>query len=249
MISKLIISVFFFTSAISFAQGVDISDYLKKIESGNKEEVKSVLPALKTKNPNDPNVLFLEGVLTENGQKSIAIFSKVADKYPQSRYADASLFRVYSFYYAMEQFNSASPYLDRLRKDYPSSPYIRIAEKNTPVIDENNMDRPAIDPLPPVNKYKKTDKSTDKKIDKSTDKKNYKFTIQAGAFSSSDNAGLLKKQFEDAGYESNIIEKSVAGTVFHVVLVGKFVTEKEAKDFLQNINSEYSLDGRVVKIN
>jgi hypothetical protein len=37
--------------------------------------------------------------------------------------------------------------------------------------------------------------------------------------------------------------------VFHVVLVGKFVTEKEAKDFLQNINSEYSLDGRVVKIN
>jgi tetratricopeptide (TPR) repeat protein len=237
MYSKLIIFLLFLTSVNSFAQGIDISDYLKKIESGNKEEVKADFPKLKSNNPKDANVLFLEGVLTENGQESINIFSKVADKYPQSKYADASLFRVYSYYYALQQFDSATPYLERLKKDYPSSPYIKIAEKNIPLIDENNENRPAIDPLPP----KKINKKTDTNV-------NYKFTIQAGAFTSKDNAQVLKKQFEDGGFTSEITPKDVAGTTFHVVYVGKFATEKEAKDFLQNINTQFNLSGRVVKL-
>ncbi len=238
MFSKLIIFFFFITSFACFAQSIDISDYLKKIESGNREEVKSILPKLKSNNPNDANVLFLEGVLTEDGQGSVKLFSKVADNYPQSKYADASLFRIYSYYYAQQTFEAASTYLDRLKRDYPSSPYIKVAEKNTPVIDENNSERPAIDPLPP----KKINKKQDTKLD-------YKFTIQAGAFSRKDNAELLKKQFEDAGITSQVSDKDVAGTTFHVVYAGKFVTEKEAKEFLKNINTEYSLDGRVVKIN
>jgi len=238
MKSKLIIFLLFITGLTVYAQGTDISDYLKKIESGNREEVISKLPGLKSRIPGDPNILFLEGVLTENGHESISMFSKVANKYPKSKYADASLFRIYSYYYAQQFFDSAGAYLDRLKKDYPSSPYIKMAEKNNLVIDDKSMNRNAVDPLPPVIK----NKSTDKKV-------NYKFTIQAGAFSSRDNAELLKKQFEDAGYTSEISDKDVAGTTFHVVMVGKFVTEKEAKDFLQNINSQYSLDGRVVKIN
>ena len=242
MFSKLIIFLFLSTSVISFSQGIEISNYLKKIESGNKEEVKADLPKLKFQYPNDANVLFLEGVLTENGLASINLFAKVAEKYPQSKYADASLFRVYSYYYAQQLFDQAIPYLERLKKEYPSSPYIKIAEKNMPVIDDNNTDRPAIDPLPPKKLNKKTNTKTDSKL-------NYKFTIQAGAFTGKDNAEVLKKQFTDAGYASEDSSKDVAGTTFHVVYVGKFVTEKEAKEFLKHINSEYSLDGRVVKIN
>jgi len=237
MFNKLIILFLLTTGSAAFAQGVDISDYLKKIESGNKDEVKAFLPRLKSQNLNDANVLFLEGVLTENGQESVTIFSKVADKYPQSKYADASLFRVYSYYYALQQFDSASSYIERLKKEYPLSPYIKIAEKNTVVIDENNTERPAIDPLPPKKLIKKTETNV-----------NYKFTIQAGAFTSKDNAEALKKQFEDAGINSEVKDKDVAGTTFHVVYAGKFVIEKDAKDFLQNINSQYSLDGRVVKL-
>jgi cell division protein FtsN len=112
----------------------------------------------------------------------------------------------------------AATWLSKLKKDYPSSPYIKIAEKNIP-------------PLPTNQKIK------------------YRFTIQAGAFSNKDNANAMKKQFIDAGFSSEIKEKTVAGTIFQVVYVGKFATEEEAKNFLKQINSEYSLDGRVISIN
>jgi hypothetical protein len=59
----------------------------------------------------------------------------------------------------------------------------------------------------------------------------------------------LIKQFVNAGYSAEIKEKTVAGTIFQVVYVGKFTTEEEAKNFLQQINSQFNLDGRVISFN
>lgn len=216
MQTRFIILLLFLLTINIAGQGIDISDYLKKIETGKIEEVKEKLPELKAKYPHDPSVLFLEGILTENGKTSVSIFSTVVNTYPQSRYADAAVYRIYSYYYALEMSPEAASWLDKLKKNYPSSPYIKIAEKNN--------------------------KISDQKI-------KYKYTIQAGAFSNKENANALKKQFIDAGYSSEIKDKTVAGTIFQVVYVGKFTTEEEAKNFLQQINSQYNLDGRVISIN
>src|ERR1035437_3123233 len=216
MQTKFIISLLFLLTINIAGQGIDISDYLKKIESGKIEEVKEKLPELKAKYPHDPSVLFLEGILTENGKTSVSLFSNIVNTYPQSRYADAALYRIYSYYYALEMSPESASWLGKLKKNYPSSPYIKIAEKNN--------------------------KISDQKI-------KYKYTIQAGAFSNKENANALKKQFIDAGYSSEIKDKTVAGTIFQVVYVGKFTTEEEAKNFLQQINSQYNLDGRVISIN
>ena len=62
------------------------------------------------------------------------------------------------------------------------------------------------------------------------------------------NAESLKKQLEDAGYTSNIEEKTAAGTIFNVVYTGKFASLEAAKNFLNLINSKYNLDGRVVSL-
>jgi SPOR domain len=228
MRTQLIISLLLLLTINIVGQGIDINDYLKKIESGKIEEVKEKLPKLKTKYPDDPSVLFLDGILTENGKTSVSLFSTVVNNYPESRYADAAVFRIYSYYYARDMFPEATSWLDRLKKDYPSSPYIKIAEKNIPIVDKKKINQ--------------SNKNSNQKIE-------YKFTIQAGAFSNKDNANALKKQFIDAGYSSEIKEKTVAGTLFQVVYIGKFTTEEEAKNFLQQINSEYSLDGRVISIN
>ena len=225
---QFVISLLLLISINVAAQGIDISDYLKKIESGKIDEVKEVLPDLKSKHPDDPSILFLDGILTENGKTSVTLFSTVVNVYPESRYADAAVYRLYSYYYAQSMFPEATSWLNKLKKDYPSSPYIKIAEKNIPPLDQNNMSQ--------------TGKNSDKKI-------KYKYTIQAGAFSNKDNAISLQKQFLDAGYSSEIKEKTVAGTLFQVVYVGKFTSEEEAKYFLQKINTEYSLDGRVININ
>ena len=76
----------------------------------------------------------------------------------------------------------------------------------------------------------------------------YKYTIQAGAFSKLENAQSLKKDFQDSGFFSEIKEKVVGGTTFEVVYVGKFVSEEEAKNFLQVINSEFKLESRKHRI-
>jgi hypothetical protein len=231
MQSKIIISLLFLLTINIAGQGIDISDYLRKIESGKIEEIKEKLPELKTQYPNDPSVLFLDGILTENGKSSVSIFSEVVNNYPQSKYADAAVFRIYSYYYAADMFPDAAFWLEKLKKNYSSSPYIKIAEKNHLLT------------------HVEIKKSDSKNVNSQDSKLKYKYTIQAGAFSNKENANALKKQFVDAGYSSEIKEKTVAGTVFQVVCVGKFTTEEEAKNFLQQINSQYSLDGRVISIN
>lgn len=239
-----IIFLFLFISLLtelSFPQETNIVPYLKQIEAGKKDAVLEKLPELKSEYPNDPSVLFLEGVLTENGQNAIAIYKQIINKYPKSRYADASVYRIYSYYYALGLYQTAKTYLDILKKQYPASAYIKIAEKKMPGRDESaGEDKVVKENLPVTQKHDTAEKH--KNLD-------YKFTIQAGAFSNAANAESLKKKFENAGFFSEVKEKNVAGTDFHVVFVGKFLSEDEAKNFLDVINTRFNLNGRVVPIN
>ena len=214
-----------------FPQDVDIIPYLKQIEAGNKKSVEEQLPDLISKNPDSPSILFLEGVLTKDGEKALVTYSKILDKYPKSKYADASLYRIFSYYYAAGEYYNAKKCLDDLRKDYPVSPYIKIAEREIPVSDQNSLAE-----------EKKPDRITEENIS------NYKFTIQAGAFTNPSNAASLKNSFEDNGFFSETRDKVVAGTTFKVVYVGKFEDKDEAENFLHVINREFKLDGRVVDL-
>ena len=54
------------------------------------------------------------------------MFSNVVNNYPQSKYADAAAFRIYSYYFACEMFPEAATWLRKLKKDYPASPYIKL---------------------------------------------------------------------------------------------------------------------------
>ncbi len=211
-----------------FSQEQDIVPYLKLIESGAKDSALQVLPGLKKSYPNDPSVLFLEGVLTENGQDAIPVYNRIITDFPKSKYADASVYRLYSYYYSLGLYNTASTFLDKLKKRYPGSPYIKIAEREIPSENEQASSTPDLT---------------------SDNTKDYKFTIQAGAFSSDSNAVALKQSFEDAGFYSFIKNKSVGGTVFSVVYVGHFENKGEAENFLQIVNKQFDLKGHIVSIN
>lgn len=221
----------------SYPQEVDIIDYLKEIEAGNKEKVLIEYSSLKKSHPADPSVMFLGAVLTENAQDALAVYRDILEKYPSSKYADASLYRIYSYHYALGFYDSAKLYLNRLKLEYPVSPYIKIAERNIP--GKN-------DPLTPKEKTTVITEKTEP--EKEIRQPVYKYTIQAGAFSIEANAKNLKKEFEESGYFTEIKEKVVAGTTFHVVYIGRFESEEEAKNFLTRINSEFKLEGRVVSL-
>ena len=214
-----------------FSQDVDIIPYLKQIEAGNKKDVEEQLPSLISKNPNSPSVLFLEGVITTDGEKALVTYSKILDKYPNSKYADAALYRIFSYYYAAGEYYNANKCLEDLKNDYPTSPYIKIAERDIPTADQTA-----------VSEEKKSNQITEEDTPK------YKFTIQAGAFTNPSNAAALKNNFEDNGFFSEVKDKVVAGTTFRVVYVGKFEDKEEAENFLHVINREFKLDGRIVEI-
>ena len=222
----------FINSSIIIAQEVDIVPYLKMVEQGKIEDVKTKLFDLKTEYPKSSNLIFLEGVLTENGQDAVVLYQTLIEKYPKSAYADAAIYRLYSYYFALGLYNTADKNLNKLKKDYPESPYIKMASANVV-----------------KNDVKETNEQTNTTPVENTDvKKQFIYTIQAGAFTSAVNASTLKKEIENAGLVSFTKEKSVAGTVFNVVFIGKYETKKEAEDFLPLANSRFGINGRVVEI-
>jgi tetratricopeptide (TPR) repeat protein len=217
----------------TFAQEENIIPYLKDIEAGKKEDAIKGLLLLKNKNPNDPSVMYLEGVLTEKGSDAVKIYQKILAQYPQSKYADASLYRIFAYDYALGDYSDARDNYEKLKKDYHASPYIKIAARDFP----NNKTE--------VAENKPAKPQEDVKLE---EKPKYKYTVQAGAFTQPSNAEGLKNSFEKNGYFSEIRDKNVAGTLFKVVYVGEFEAKEEAQNFLQTINSDFKLNGTVTDL-
>jgi len=231
----LILILLFILTSSAYSQDVDIIPYLKQIESGNIDAARSELLDLKEEYPESPSVKFLEGVLTENGQLAVVIYQDIVDNYSTSKYADAALYRIFSYYYALGLYETAQKKLDQLILDYAGSPYIKIAQQNKFPADEDV----AAD---------KEEDSTKVGVEETAAEQEFKFTIQAGAFSNRDNAESLKADFLNSGIFSETKDKLVGGTMFHVVYVGKFLTENDAEGFLQVINKKYELSGRIIPI-
>ncbi len=93
--------LFLLVATSLYSQEKDIVPYLKLIEGGARDSVMQILPELKKTSPNDPSVLFLEAVLTENGQDAVPIYNRILNDFPKSKYADASIYRLYSYYYSL----------------------------------------------------------------------------------------------------------------------------------------------------
>ncbi len=215
-----------------FPQEVDIIPYLKAIENGDVGQAKEKLVDLKEKYPNDPSVKFLDAVLKENGQEAVVVYQDIVDNYPKSKYADAAIYRIFSYYYALGLYDTAREKLQQLKTEYAKSPYINIANQNLSSLEKTNVEEK---------------KPVEKEIESTQLEEEYNFTIQAGAFTNLENANNLLNDFKGAGIYCEIGEKTVGGAIFHVVYAGKFVKYEDAENFLQVVNSRFNLNGRVVQ--
>ena len=239
---KLFSILFFFIlilqSSNLLAQEVDITPYLKEIEAGGSEKVIDLLPKLKKEFPFSTSLLFLDAVVTSDGQSAVDKYTNLVKKYPKSKYADAALYRIYSYYFAIGEYNQSKSYLYQLEKNYPNSPYISIANKNIPSQDKNLIVKE------PESKDKENSSNS---LGTQSPKGNY--TIQAGAFTLLANADNLMKALKATGYNTRLEEKEIAGTVFHIVYTGEFSSRSEAAKALSTINSKFNLNGRVIETN
>jgi hypothetical protein len=220
------ITLFFASSLI--AQNVNIIPQLKKVESGEIESVKRDLVRLKQENQADPNIIFLEGVITEDGEKSQKLYEAVFTNFPNSQFADAALFRSFSYFYALGLYKKAEELKTQLQKEYPNSPYLKNADKNFPESDEMLV----VDSSP----YKiRTDTE-------------FNFTVQAGAFGQYENANNLKLKLEKDKLQVKVSPKIVNNLQLHVVTIGKFIDRSDAEGLIETLQKNYSITGRIVKL-
>ncbi len=224
------LSILFFTIVV-FAQDTDITGALKDIESGKLENAKAKLERLKSTNPSSPETLFLDAVLTGEGNKALEKYKKVFESYPDNKYADAALYRTFSYYYAVGSYKRAEKYLKELKNKYPGSPYIKAADRTIPSDDEVSV----------------TENNLPEKEKQIFPQKEY-YTIQAGAFTNYENAKKMQKKFTKAGFTSKITSKQVGGSFLNIVTVGKFSSRKEAEKFLKILKRDFSLEGRIKKV-
>ena len=127
--------------SLSFSQNIDIIPQLKKIESGKYEEAKEDLLELKKLYPNHPDIIFLDAVLTEDGEVSKNYYELIYNNFPKSKFADASLYRIFSYYYALGIYKKAESFRQTLVSEYPGSPYIKAVNRKLPDIELSNEER------------------------------------------------------------------------------------------------------------
>jgi len=229
--------LFFCLSVNSYSQEADITSALKSVEVGKIDAAQAELQKLKEDNSSDPSVIFLDAILTKAAEEAIKKYSTVFEKYPMSKYADVSLYRVFSYYYSLGYYKKAESHFKRLKIDYPASPYIAAADRKIPDTEETVTSS--------VSMASSTDTTKNNSIVQPP-KEKAKFTIQAGAFLSVENANRLKEQLTKDGFPSEIINKVVGGSLLKIVTTGQFMNEAEAKSSLSLIEAKYNIKGRVI---
>jgi cell division septation protein DedD len=226
---------FLFLSVKIFAQEIDIVPALQEVEKGNIKSAETILLGLKQKDAGNPSVIFLDAVLTRDGDEALKKYTVVLEKYSTSKYADAAIYRVFSYYYSLGYYIKAESYLNKLKKAFPESPYIKTADRKIPNVEE--MSAPAETKPRPIEQQPKTET------------KNYNFTIQAGAFLNVENAKKLVDKLGKENLSTEIVTKEIGGSILNVVTVGRFATEEETRSVLNLLEKKFNLKGRVVSSN
>ncbi len=231
MFKKGLLLVFvLFLSSYVFAQEIDISEQLKQIKNGEIEKAEKTLKEFKAKDADNPSVIFLDALLTKDGNLALSRYNTIINKYPNSTYADASVYCVFSYNYAVGNYKKAEDYLNKLKTEYPNSKYIQNADRN-------------------LNIKPDTDKEIIKTVEPVNDQVKAAFTIQTGAFINLDKAKELETKLFKQGYKTKIKEKNVGGTIFNLVIVGEYKSKEDALSDVEKINKLFSLSSRVVELN
>lgn len=223
---------------------LDAAMYLSRIEAGHADEVRRELPSLLTKYPNNPGVLYIQGLTTADGAEAVRIYQSIVDNFPKSEWADDALFKVYQFYYAIGLYRTAELKMDQLKKDYPDS---RYAARNP---DEANTARLAEEPQPVIDSVEASAAAVagepvdDQPPGQTTPQPS--FGLQVGAYGLQVNAEKQKLFFEDLSFPVEVINRVKDSRSLYLVVVGHYDTYEAAKTRAEEIKKAYNIDSIVI---
>jgi tetratricopeptide (TPR) repeat protein len=202
-----------------------IEKRLEMIKNGQVDEVKAELPTLLTRYQNDPGVLYLEGILTSDGAEAVKVFQSVVENFPESEWADDALYKIYQYSFSLGLYKTAAQTYERLKREYPGSPYLAPIESRTA--------------------FRGTDEGERVKSSGGSDRTS--FAVQVGAFSTLENANKQKKYFQNIGQPIDILNKVKGGRSFYLVWVGNFKSYEDARKFGSDLRARYKIEPLVVE--
>ena len=200
----------------------DVARCMSLMKSGHVDAVRTEVPSLLAKYPNNPGVIFLQGLTTQDGAQAVRIYQSVVDNFPKSEWADDALFKVYQFYQSLGLYRTADMKMEQLRKDYPNSPFLKVGVMTAHLPEE----RPA------ATKPADTASTLGREV----------YTLQVGAYTAAANAERQKSLFEDLAYPVEVITKVKEGRSLFLVQVGTFGTADEARAAGADIKRQRNID-------
>ena len=246
-----------------------VEGYIRMALQGDRETPVQALPQLRRENPNDSRVLYLEALLTEDGEQAVALYRRIARDYPSSTYADDALLKIGEYLYARGLYIQASIQLKKILIHYPRSdliyPSIRMFLNALLVV--GNRDTARFYAQVFARKY--PDITFDLQAGRATSLPQSpgaaaataargdppatvvttppavasgRVRLQLGAFGVSGNAQRLKRQLEALNYRIIIERRSSGGRNIFVVLAVGFASREAARSAGELLKENYGID-------
>ena len=247
------LSLICFIPLTIFPQNIEM--YLSLIDQGQIEGVKEQLPALISKYPNNPDILFLAGVLSMDGNKSYNIYKELLENFPDSKYAPDAAVKIGEYYYSLGLYSQAGTQLSKIPRIYSNYPDIeRVAElmvssfkaigeedsaKYYSSIYKSMFPNLQLDKFDDVNKFQSKVRKKERGVKKP-------YIIQVGAFGNISNAERMRLQISQIGYDVEISEVQINGRGLHAVRVVRYETKSEAEKVGRSVKTKLGIDYRVL---
>jgi cell division septation protein DedD len=232
-----------FSDSTVYSQSSDdeIRSAIEKIDAGDTDPVRAILPDLVAKYQNNPGIMYIQGRLATDGIEAVKFYQGIVDNFPKSEWADDALYHIYQYYYSLGLYRTADLKMQQLKKEYPSSQYLTgKVEVKLPEKEEAPVKLPEKEIAPPDTQQAAESVPTPVPVSEP-------YTVQVGAFSTAAKAEKQKSFFEDRGYTVEVTNKIRAGKSFYLVWVGNFKNVQEARATVQEIKKKYKIDSMIVE--
>ena len=107
--------IFIMTFCLSVLPAQDHLDALiQNVLHGSRDSAAVYLPTMEQRYPNNPSLMYLKGLLENNGEEAMVIFSKLYNTHPSSEYGDDAVMKVAEYYYAAGMYVKAANWLKKM---------------------------------------------------------------------------------------------------------------------------------------
>ncbi|MCF7886029.1 MAG: SPOR domain-containing protein [Candidatus Marinimicrobia bacterium] len=255
---KIIILILILNSAL-LAQNLE--KYYNMLDQGKIESAQENIEQLCKNYPDNPEVLFLSGIVETNSDQAINIYEKIIENHPDSKIANRARVELIKYYYSNGLYHKTVEETKSFISEKPNSELTKEivgllfcslqAIKRTDLIDfyQNKLSNnyPQLTPYIKNSNYldiytvKQQGRFSEQSIEDSGE-----YALQVGAFSNPNNARNLLNNLKAEGYQA-YLEKRSANQRVQVVKIGPFSSRSRANQVGKQIERKFNLDYIIIK--